>query len=257
MCELFGITANKKVNITRLLNEFFSHSDAHPNGWGFAIFDGKNISVEKEPLKAMKSHYLKSRLQDTIETSGLFAHIRKATIGGDSYSNTHPFIATDKSGRTWTLVHNGTIFDAPVLSGYRHYQKGTTDSERILLYVIDQVNQHISEESVVFNDTARFHLIENIIKELSPVNKLNLLIYDGEYLYVHKNAAGTLFIKEQSGVTMFSTRPLCDTNWSEVPQNKVLVYKEGSTVYSGTPHEHSYIEDPERIKLLFMEYSQL
>jgi len=257
MCELFGITAIKKVNITGLLNEFFSHSDAHPNGWGLAVFDDRNVIVEKEPLKASKSHYLKSRLHDTIETSGLFAHIRKATIGGDSYSNTHPFVATDNSGRTWTLVHNGTIFDAPVLSGYRHYQKGTTDSERILLYIVDQVNRHIAEKSDVFDDDARFHLIEKIIKELSPENKLNLLIYDGEHMYVHKNAAGTLYIKEQSGVTIFSTRPLCGTNWNEVPQNKLLVYKEGSTVYSGTPHKHSYIEDPERIKLLFMEYSHL
>ncbi|MBR3645835.1 MAG: class II glutamine amidotransferase [Lachnospiraceae bacterium] len=258
MCELFGITANRKVNINRLLDVFFSHAEAHPNGWGLAFFDEGNVLVEKEPLQASKSYYLKCRLKENIETARFVAHIRRATIGDDSYSNSHPFVATDNSGRIWTLIHNGTIFEAPDLSVYRHYQKGSTDSERILLYLIEQVNRQLTVNHNVDNDEQRFILVENILKQLSYENKLNLIIFDGEYMYVHKNAAGTLYIKELPGVAIFSTQPLENNDsWHEVFQNKLLVYKDGSLVYSGKPHEYSYVEDPEKIKLLFLEYSQL
>ena len=257
MCELFGITANRKVNINRWLDTFFSHAENHPNGWGLAFFDDGNVLVEKEPLQASKSYYLKSRLKEKIETSSFLAHIRRATIGDDSYSNSHPFVATDNRGRTWTLIHNGTIFDAPELSFYRHYQKGSTDSERILLYLIDNINK-LNDQNPNAGQKERFALVEKITKELSPENKLNLIIYDNEYLYVHKNAAGTLYVNEQPGVAMFSTLPLDTTDiWNEVLQNTLLVYKEGSVVYTGAPHNYSYIEDPEKIKLIFMEYSQL
>ena len=64
-------------------------------------------------------------------------------------------------------------------------------------------------------------------------------------------------MKEHTGVTLFSTHPLDNGNRVEVPQNKLLVYKDGSIVYNGTPHEYSYTEDPEKIKLLFLEYSKL
>jgi len=257
MCELFGLTANKKINTNEWLKKFFSHSDKHPNGWGIALFDGSNVSIEKEPVKATNSYYLKNRLNETIETYSMFAHIRQATIGDDTYSNSHPFVAFDNSGRAWTLIHNGTIFEAPVLSGFRHFQKGSTDSERIILYIIEQVNKNLSNNSDFYKGEKRFHLIEDIIKELSPENKLNLLIHDGEYIYVHKNAANTLYVKENSGVCLFSTQPLDQYNWTEVAQNTLLVYKDGNLVYTGTSHNHSYIEDPEKMKLLFMEYSHL
>lgn len=259
MCELFGITSNRKTNIHGLLNEFFSHAEAHPNGWGLAFFDEGHTLIEKEPLQASKSYYLKCRLNEPVETSCFLAHIRRATIGDESYSNSHPFVATDNSGRKWTLIHNGTIFDAPALSVYQHYQKGSTDSERILLYIVDQINGQLKTNPNFNDKNEKFTFIEKLIKELSPENKLNLIIYDGEYFYVHKNAAGTLYVKEQPGIAIFSTCPLdsCKGSWTEFPQNKLLVYKEGSVVYSGTPHKHSYVDDPEKIKLLFLEYSHL
>ncbi|SFB30824.1 glutamine amidotransferase [Acetitomaculum ruminis DSM 5522] len=257
MCELFGVTANKKIVINQWLKDFFSHSKDHPNGWGLAFFDDGNVHVEKEPLQALKSNYLKCRLKEKIQTSIFLAHIRRATIGDDSYSNSHPFVATDNTGRAWTLIHNGTIFDAPQLSIYLHHQKGSTDSERILLYLIDQINDLNNKSQGILKAKERFKAVENTIKKLAPENKLNLLIYDDEYLYVHMNAAGTLFVNEKPGISAFSTHPLDDEIWKEVSQNRLLVYKEGSLVYEGIPHNHSYIDDPEKLKLIFMDYAQL
>ena len=64
MCELFGFSASEPHLITSELKEFFSHSTKHPDGWGLVVFDKGNFSVEKEPLPAYKSEYLKARLQE-------------------------------------------------------------------------------------------------------------------------------------------------------------------------------------------------
>ena len=141
MCELFGITANRKIRINSLLKKFFEHSVEHRNGWGLAFLDDYSVSVEKEPVRAIDSLYLKSRLTGKIDTSRFMAHIRRATVGDVCFDNTHPFIKRDEAGRTWVLVHNGTIFESPYLDQYHHRQNGSTDSERILLYIVDQMNR--------------------------------------------------------------------------------------------------------------------
>ena len=155
MCELFGVTANRRVKINELLKRFFEHSCDHRNGWGLAFLDDNSVSIEKEPIRASDSLYLKNRLTGRIETARCMAHIRKATIGDVNFSNTHPFSKRDESGRIWVLVHNGTIFESPVLSAYQYKQEGTTDSERILLYIVDQVNKHYIREQNSFDANDR------------------------------------------------------------------------------------------------------
>ncbi len=257
MCEVFGVTANRKVQLNHSLKEFFSHGNVQPNGWGIATFDRRNVSIEKEPIRADRSTYLKSKLRTKICASNMFAHIRRATIGEESYDNTHPFAVMDSSGRNWTLMHNGSIFDAPELKKYQHYQMGTTDSERILLYVVDRINKAIKSSSGNLADMGKYRLIESIVEELSFENKLNLLLFDGENMYVHKNAENTMYAKEERGAVYFSTQPLDNGKWLEVEQNRLLVYRNGELVYTGNQHFNSYVEDPEKMKLLFLTYSNL
>ena len=59
MCELFGVSSRKRVVVNDLLKEFFTHSVRHANGWGMAIFYENAVSLEKEPVQAIKSTYLK------------------------------------------------------------------------------------------------------------------------------------------------------------------------------------------------------
>lgn len=81
MCELFGVSSAQKIEVTDLLKEFFSHSVKHANGWGMATFYGNAVSLEKEPIQAIKSAYLKERLQQNIQVQNMIAHIRLATRG--------------------------------------------------------------------------------------------------------------------------------------------------------------------------------
>ncbi|MBO4864273.1 MAG: class II glutamine amidotransferase [Eubacterium sp.] len=257
MCELFGVSANRKIKLNNLLRKFFEHSVEHPNGWGLAFLDDYNISVEREPVRAKDSLYLRNRLTGKLESGRLMAHIRRATVGEISFDNTHPFTARDESGRTWVLMHNGTIFDAPELSPYQYKQHGETDSERILLYIVDQINKTFLQELNSFDVNERIHLLEDIVKRLSKGNKLNIMFYDGDYFYVHKNEAGSLYKSEKPGSVIFSTHPLCGGDWVELPENRLLVYKDGQLIHTGERHEYTYVQSEEDLKTLYLGYAGL
>lgn len=203
--------------------------------------------MEKEPVKALDSTYLRHRLSGTISGRNLAAHIRKASVGLIQYANCHPFIWNDDSGRTWTLIHNGTLYDPGSTRNYAEKQEGSTDSERLLLYIIDRCNELIRDCGVeAFGiPENRFRLIEDIISEMSRGNKLNLILYDSEYMYVHTNKPGTLYVNHGNGVYIFATRPviaegLSDPDWVPAAMNQLLVYRNGEHVWSGHPHENVF-----------------
>lgn len=251
MCEVFGVSSAKDINVNAELKEFFKHGELNPHGWGIASWDEKGtVTLIKEPSNSAGSGKIAELLSADLTCRGLFAHIRRATIGHVEYENTHPFTGTDANGRKWTLVHNGTIFESDELDLYADIQEGDTDSERILLYILDQ-NEGITDES------GRFDLMDSIVVKLSKGNKLNLLIFDGENLYVHKNEAGTMYRKTGDGHVLFATRPLDDGAWEEVPINRLLVYRDGAKIYEGTVHDHTYLHDAEQMNMLLMGFAML
>ncbi len=256
MCELFGVSSSEKINLNEYLTEFFSHGKAHPDGWGMAFFHGIEVAVEKQPINSRKSMYLKSRLSVPIESDNMFAHIRLATKGTDEYENTHPFVMRDDSGRNWTLIHNGTIFDSELLDPMFYEQKGQTDSERILVYIIKQVNARLKAGEAL-GDADRFRLIDKIIGEITPGNKVNLAIYDGELTYVHTNYRGSLHRKKQGAAMLFSTRPLGRTEWKALPMNTLQAYHDGELVFTGTNHGNEYIDTLSKTRHLYLDYAAL
>ena len=257
MCELFGVSSAKRVRVNDLLREFFSHSEKHPNGWGLATFHGGAASIEKEPIQASRSVYLKERLSHRMDVDTLLAHIRLATIGNMEYVNSHPFVKQDTSGRRWTLVHNGTIFDYPALSPYQYQQKGGTDSERILLYLVDQIDQKQAELGRAMDAAERFEFLGPLIADMARGNKLNLIIYDGESMYVHTNYANSLYVREDGETALFCTVPLIVGRWEPVPFTSLCVYQEGKRVFQGQPHGHEYVVNESDMQFLFSAFANL
>ena len=68
-------------------------------------------------------------------------------------------------------MHNGTIFDCPLLDKYIHSQCGQTDSERILLYLIDQVNAETAKKRRALTDNERFTVIDRAVQDITAHNK--------------------------------------------------------------------------------------
>lgn len=257
MCEIFGFSADKKYPVNDYLKIFYSHSDKHPHGWGLATVSKHAALIEKESLRASKSHYLNERLSQPIEEKIVLSHIRYATIGNVEYKNCHPYSGKDNFGRTWTMIHNGTIFDYPPLESYVKKQKGDTDSERIFLYILDKINLAQREKKAKLNFEERFTLLDCIVKNLSKENKLNLILTDGRYIYVHTNCKNTLYFLEKDSSAIFSTQPLSDEDWKKVPFTQLLAYKNGKLQAEGTIHDNEYIENEEQMKLLYQIFSNL
>ena len=257
MCELFGISCENRIKVNEYLKEFFQRSDKHPNGWGLATFSDGNVSIEKEPVQASKSHYLKERLRYPISEKCMLAHIRQATIGVMSYVNTHPFTLNDDSGRRWTLIHNGTIFNYPQLNTYLYTQNGATDSERILIHLVELINVERKRRKHDLNAAERFEILQKEIGFMSKGNKLNLLFFDGEYMYAHCNFKDSLYVLEKPGTAIFCTQPVGNDSWETVPFTSLLAYKDGIQIFQSAPHGNEYIENPEDYKYLYLPFSSL
>ncbi len=260
MCELFGFTAEKETVINEYLEEFYRHSNEHPHGWGLVCLEGNEAFIEKEPIQASKSKYLEERMTAPIDNRNLFAHIRYATIGNVDYRNCHPYTRKDMRGRRWTMIHNGTIFEYPQLDKYFRLQEGDTDSERILMYIVDRINDMTRERGKDLKPRERFALIDEIVSDMSTGNKLNLLLYDGEYMYVHTNYKDSLYYlekQEKGNSVMFSTQPLSTEEWKKVPFTTLMVYQDGKPVYTGEAHGNEYIDNEENIKFLYQTFSNL
>lgn len=257
MCELFGINSRETVRCNDLLKEFFEHGVDNPDGWGIAAFYGNAVSLEKEPVSSLESIYLKNRLTDDIEIDKLIAHIRKASKGGIEYKNSHPFIRRDDTSRTWTLAHNGTIFENDELAPYVSRQKGQCDSERILYYLVDQINRARNEAGRELTQEERFSVVDRTVHTITPENKVNLLIYDGDLFYIHTNQKGTLHRCQKAKTLLISTKPLKQDYWEKVPMNTLLAYRDGELVYTGETHGNEYIENENKTKYVFLDYANM
>ena len=257
MCEIFGFSSRNDFTANNFLKEFFSHSKKHPHGWGLACISRENALIEKESVKAIDSNYLKERLSQPISAKIMLAHIRYATIGNVEYKNCHPFSVRDNTGRQWTLIHNGTIFDYQPLSRYIPQQTGDTDSERVLLYLIDRLNDKQKQKCKKLTFEERFSLFNEIICEMSKDNKLNLLFSDGKYLYSHTNCRGTLYYLGKDNITFFATVPLSNDEWQPLPFTRLLAYHRGRLIKTGTNHEHEYFESEESMKMLYRIFANL
>lgn len=236
MCEMFGTSFSREINVGEYLSEFFSHSIHHPHGWGILREQSGIYEIIKEPVCACKSILADSVAQNTSPQKVCLAHIRLATVGAKDHKNCHPFQGKDMSGRQWTLIHNGTIYSDNTIYKYRNTQTGSTDSERVFLYLIDKINEKCLHSENYLNDKQRFEVVDQLVQDLSRRNKLNLIIFDGENLYVHKNMEGTLYFRQSQNGFIFSTQPLDNKLWNEFPTAQLFAYKNGHELFSGTAH---------------------
>lgn len=242
MCELLGFSSGHETDIREYLKEFFSHGIHHPHGWGIMCENQGNREIFREAVCSVKSQKISEIIAETSPQTNALAHIRLATIGSIKSENCHPFTQKDFTGRQWTLIHNGTIYSGKQLMKYLNRQTGDTDSERISLALIDEINEnqpHTAQQ--------RFDVINNFVVSLSKRNKLNLMIYDGELLCVHQNMRDTLYYKSENDSIVFSTRPLDNGDWKQYPLTQLCAFKAGKKVFEGTKHENIFVPTLEYI----------
>ena len=242
MCEIFCFNSNKAKQVNESLKCFYEHSDEHPHGWGLVNIQNNEFTIDKEPLKANNSQYLKDLLHYPIVGKNIFAHIRLATVGENIFHNCQPFTQSDGNNRLWMLIHNGTIFDYPKLDKYKEKEKGNTDSERILLFIIDKINEFEHNKGGLSTIKERFILLNGLIADLSKNNKLNLMIYDGDLTYIHSNTKDSLYYLKNEDSFLISSTPLNnDESWKNVEINKLFALIDGNIIFESKAHENEFI----------------
>ena len=195
----------------------------------------------KERLKASGSKKLAEILDTIPPQKAVLGHIRYATVGRICTLNCHPFTAKDNKGRQWTLIHNGTIYTAARLVHTYKDRLGDTDSEAMFLYLLETINSKQSKKAL--SAKQRFTLIDRFVCEMSYRNKLNLMIYDGELLYVHKNMEDTMKYRRANGGYIVATRPVDGEIWQDVPTAQLIAFKDGEIVFEGEKHGGIFISN--------------
>ena len=244
MCELFGINSRRPVLANEHLRTFFEDSVWHPHGWGLSWRENGSVVLYKEELRAVDSVLLRDVLDTPICSANVVAHIRNATKGIPTYNNCHPFVREDASGCSWVIAHNGTILDNRLTDGYGAFAAGDTDSEQAVIYLVDQLDDCIVHKGSLLTFGERFVVLTRAIEKLSAHNKLNLLLDDGEYTYVHTNTVEpTLYVRVVGNAAFICTRPQGDgVGWEPLPQNRLVAYRYGRIARIGARHNHSIDE---------------
>ncbi|MDQ1545095.1 MAG: hypothetical protein QOK08_2733 [Actinomycetota bacterium] len=143
MCRLLGYVTRTPTTLAELLGEadlqeFAELSRKHADGWGLAWPENDGVEVAKSPDAARTSPLFARMSHEHVSDLGLM-HLRWATLGLNVVAeNTHPF--TDGS---IAFAHNGSIkppesLDTLIPDDLKALRKGTTDSERYFLMLLDR-----------------------------------------------------------------------------------------------------------------------
>lgn len=182
MCRLFGLIANKTVDIRfsmrEAYNSFKKQAVNNPDGWGIAWFDEKRMAhVEKFGEAAFESDRFED-LVKKVESKIFIAHLRFMSSGSEkSQRNAHPFLY-----KNWVFAHNGTLSKSNLISFLRKpYNQDLTsepiDSELYFRFII----QCIEDQDDVIGG---IRFATERIKELG--SGANFIMSDGKDLYAYR-----------------------------------------------------------------------
>lgn len=176
MCRIFGFRSVLKSGVHRSLmsadNALSVQSTKHPDGWGVAYYIGGAPHLIKSADQAV-SDRLFQRVSGVVSSETVVAHIRKATQGGHSPINAHPF-----QYGPWIFAHNGNIKEFPELRekllSYIHkelrpFVLGDTDSEVLFYMVLSRMRERFD---IMKQDFAPMDIASSLQEALSQVTAL-------------------------------------------------------------------------------------
>lgn len=189
MCELLALSTSQPAQLTFSLHTLASRGNAAStthDGWGVAFYQGQDVALFREPLAAGDSALVRYLETQGPKTRLAISHIRHATQGAVSFSNTQPFVR-ELGGRTHVFAHNG---DLPGIQGCETLTLGTyrpigqTDSEYAFCVLMERLRASWTGIDPPSLDT-RLELLENFSAELRSIGPANFLYADGDTLFAH------------------------------------------------------------------------
>ena len=265
MCRLYGFRANEPTKVecslvhaqNALLSQSLSdlRGEAHPDGWGISCYEDHFPIIERRDTAAHEDERF-SLAAERAYAQIVIAHVRKATVGGHSVDNTHPFVYD-----AWTFAHNGTLRGFDQLAGdmleetdddLKGLRLGRTDSEAIFLWLMSRLREACGGDPLPRPDQVT--LVDTLsasIRELDArsrrtgverLSRLNFLITDGRLL-AGSCFRNTLYWVERDGVhdceicgiphvhhepsrryraVVLASEPISHEDWNPVPDGSVV-----------------------------------
>ena len=215
MCRIFGCVAAERVSIRHELleagNPLIRQSEHHDSGWGMAVYertDGVEPMLVRFPSPAFAGEDIE---RATALRGRIFnVHVRRATLGGLTLHNTHPF----RLGN-YSFCHNGTVIAYPrLLEPGVAKPAGDTDSEAVFNYLMRYFDPADVPGSLRRGMSA--------VVARSPFSGLNFLFSDGERLYAYRLGIFDLHWVARPGRLVVSSEKLTEEPWHTVQQDVLL-----------------------------------
>lgn len=265
MCRLYGFRATEptKVECTLVLaqNALLSQSRAdlqgvsHPDGWGISFYENGAPTVERRETAAFHDLHF-SVTAERVFTTTVVAHVRRATVGGSSAANTHPFVHG-----CWTFAHNGTVrsfeqvgptLEREISADLIARRGGSTDSELAFLWLLSRMRrQGIDIDRPATKLAPLVGLVGDSVRKLddrcqragaTKPAQLNFLLTDGRKMVVTRwrhslhwvarqdihdcEICGIPHVHHERGrayrATVVASEPISHEAWQEVPDRSVL-----------------------------------
>jgi glutamine amidotransferase len=190
MCELLAMSSSRPARLTFSLETLAAHGAAggrNRDGWGAAFYEDKDVALFREPRAAGDSALVRFLETEGPSTTLAISHIRRATRGAVSLSNTQPF-ARQLAGRMHVFAHNGDlpgIEHSETLAFDRYRPVGTTDSEHAFCALLERMHGLWSSPSNVPEVDRRLAAIAKFAADLRRLGPANFLYADGDTLFAH------------------------------------------------------------------------
>lgn len=209
-------------------NPLIRQSEHHDSGWGMAAYlraEGEDPDLIRVPEAA---HAGDSFARATEARGRIFnVHVRRATVGGLTLANTHPFAMGGLS-----FGHNGTVIDYPLLGATG--AEGETDSEHLFRYLL----AHFDARDTI----GSLRLLVAAAAEVSAFSGLNFLFSDGFRLYAYRFGLFDLFWASRPGQLIVASEKVTnDDEWHTVEQDVLLVLEPRARL--GEPHAERLLGD--------------
>ena len=207
MCRLFGFRSVIPSQMHRSLvaaeNALGRQSEKHPDGWGVAYYVDGAPHVTRSPTHALGDTIF-HRVSGVVSSQTVLAHVRRATQGGHTVLNCHPF----QYGR-WVFAHNGDVPDfgthreallAEVSPHLRRFVLGETDSEVVFFMLLSRLEalgplaQPKEAADVMVAVAATIARVEALApRPADAPNLLTCIVTDGSTMVAHQGGRELFF----------------------------------------------------------------
>ncbi|MEM2979456.1 MAG: class II glutamine amidotransferase [Methanomassiliicoccales archaeon] len=182
MCRLFGIIANRPVDIQFSFfgadKPFVSLTRDNPHGWGIGWYENgvpKFFKEGKEDQRDYRFERVKS-----VNSKIIVSHVRHATNGAPTSENAHPFVY-----KNFVFAHNGGVDRIWILENldnrFKKELNSQTDSEAYFLLIMQFL-----EKTHDMVDSIRSAV--KVLKK-SYYSGLNFILSNGNNLYAFRDAS--------------------------------------------------------------------